>query len=275
MGEPLFDGLSAAIVASGAVAVWMLRSAAGETADSERARRLNVIGLLWLGVAVSLLLYRWIEATTSLPVASRPNVWTSGTLAVLCGIGVAAAVKAMVGGTREQQEASFAIMAVCAAGALLVAAAWEWALVASALLFGVIVARWFFKSPTNVACSEDETEDESDPPREPLLVFGVSTALLLLLLGTWQHVIEHETHRMTRSPRYSAWPRPTALRDAWERTDWVTKPGDVESRERVAETASREQRVAIGLSLLLLVVTAAAWRNSRFELTDEGTDHAG
>lgn len=272
MGEPLFDGLSAAIVASGVVAVWMLRSAKDEAADSDRARRLNVIGHLWLGVAVSLLLYRWIEPITSLPAASRPNFWTSGTLAGLSGIGLAAAVRVTIARTRKQRAVSFAITAVCTAGVLLVAGAWEWALVVTTLsLFGVLVARWLFMLSAKVT----SFGDESEPPREPLLVFGVSAALLLLLLGTWQHIVEHETQRKTRSPRYSAWPRPTALRDAWERTDWVTKPGNAGSRERVAETSSREQRVAMGLSLLLLVVAVATWRNSRLEWTDEEANHAG
>lgn len=271
MGEPLFDGISAAIVGSGTVAIWLLRSATVETTVLDRARRLSVVGHLWLGIAVSLLLYRWIVAVTSLPSESRPNDWSSGALAMICGIGLAAAVKVAIGGTREHSVVNFAIAAGCGAVALLIAAGWEWALLVTTLLLsGLAVASWIFQRTANAALS-DKTVDQ---PREPLLVFGVSVAFLLLLLGTWQHVVEQETQRKTRSPRYSAWPRPTALRDAWERTGWVAKPDDADSRVRVAEASSREQRVALGLSLLLLVVATAAWKNSLSEPADVEADHA-
>lgn len=272
MGEPLFDEISAAIVVSGAVAVWLLRWADAETTNADRARRLNIIGHLWLGVAVSLLLYRWIDAVTSLPSDSRPNLWRSGALTVMCGIGLAAAVKAVIGGAHTQRVWHFSIAAVCGAVALCIAAAWEWALLVLALLTsGLALATWISKRTASAAISDDEAVEQ---PREPVLVFCVSAALLLLLLGTWQHVVENEAQRKTRSPRYSAWPRSTALRDAWERTDWTAKQGADDSSIRVSQAAAHEQRVALGLGVLLLIVATSAWHRSHSKFAEAETDHA-
>lgn len=270
MGEPLFDEISAAIIGSGAVAVWLLRLACAETTNVDRARRFSVIGHLWLGLAVSLLLYRWIDAVTSLPNGSRPNLWSSGALTVMCGIGVVAAVKAVIGGAGAQRVWHFAITAACGVVALGIAGAWDWALL-TLVMSGLALATWLSKRAVNAAIPNDELDDQ---PREPVLVFGISAALLLLLLGTWQHVVEHETQRQTRSPRYSAWPRPTALRNAWERTDWTAKQGADDSSIRVAKSKSHEQRVALGLGVLLLVVAASALHKSNLRLAETETDHA-
>ena len=272
MGEPLFDEISAAIVGSGAVAILLLRLACVETTNVDHARRLSIIGHLWLSLAVSLLLYRWIDAVTSLPSDSRPNLWKSGALTVMCGIGLVAAVKAVIGGAHTHRIWHFAIAATCGAVALIIAAAWDWALLMLALLTtGLALAMWISKRAASAAVPDDEAVDQ---PREPVLVFCVSAALLLLLLGTWQHVVENETQRKTRSPRYSAWPRPTALRDAWERTDWTAKQGAADSSVRVSQAASREQRIALGLGVLLLVVATSAWHKSHPKFAEAETDHA-
>ncbi|TXT35795.1 MAG: hypothetical protein FD138_1213, partial [Planctomycetota bacterium] len=55
MGEPLFDGITAAIVLFGVAAIIVLRSAAAEVTDVRRSLRFDVAGHLLLGVAVSLL----------------------------------------------------------------------------------------------------------------------------------------------------------------------------------------------------------------------------
>lgn len=271
MGEPLFDGISAAVILAGAVAVLLLRSAVAETANPDRSRRLSVIGHVCLSIAVSLLLYRWIAAVTSLLLTFQPNVWRSGALSVACGIGLAAAVKAVIGGTSANLRRNFTVTGVCGVAALSIAATWEWALLVLAMLTsGLALAMWLSQRPTSIAIPNDEPTQ----PREPVLVFCVCAALLLLLVGTWQHVVEHESHRRTRSPRYSAWPRPSALHDAWERTGWIPKTEDADSRVRVAEASTREQLVATGLGLLLLVVAVTAWQTSRHQIADAETDHA-
>ena len=115
MGESLLDEFSAAIIGSGAVAVWLLQLACAESANFARARRLSVIGHLWLGLAVTLLLYRWVDAVTSLPSDSGSNLWSSGGLIAMCGIGLVAAVKTVIGGARHQRVWHFAIAILCGA----------------------------------------------------------------------------------------------------------------------------------------------------------------
>ena len=261
MGEPLFDGITGGIVSFGVAAFVVLRLAMTEVNDVRRAARFDLAGHLLLGIAVSLLLYRWASEITSLPPEVRPNVWLSGTLVVVCGLGIVAAVKAVLGGSAQRRMRDLVIAVMCGAIALSVVSAWEWVLL-TLTAAGVGLAMWRSTRTRDVAAS-NETEDRS---HEPALVMIVSAALLLLLLGTWQHVIEHETHRQTRSPRYSAWPRATALRDAWERTGWTAKPQDDQSSRRVADIAAHEQRVALGLGTLLLIVAVSAWRRARFEI---------
>lgn len=271
MGEPLFDGVSAAIVLSGAAAIIVLRSA--ESASADRNRRLGLIGHLLLGVSISLLLYRWVDAVTSLPADARPSSWHSGALAVACGIGLVAAMKALIGLTASNRIQNFVIATLCGAAALMLAAAWEWAwLILTLLASGVARTLWIAKRADRNAASH---RDADEPLREPALVLLVSAALLLLLLGTWQHVVEHETQRKTRSPRYSAWPRATALSDAWERTGWTVKPNTSDADARLPDAASREQHVALGLAVLLLVVVATAWCPTEPTFADSETDHAG
>jgi hypothetical protein len=273
MGEPLCDEISAALIGSGLVSIWLLRSANAETANLDRARRLTVIGHLWLGLAISLLLYRWIDALTSLPSALRPNLWRSGALTATCGIGLAAAVKAVIGEARRARIRNFAIASACGVVALGIAAAWNWAFLVLMLLIGSLtLATWNSKRVASAVILDDERTDQS---REPVLVCLVGAAVLLLLLGTWQHVVEYEAQRTTRSPRFSAWPRPSALRDAWERTDWTTKRGAADSSARVAKSASHEQRVALGLGLCLLVVSTFGWHKSHPKFVESEADHAG
>ncbi len=268
MGEPLFDGVSAAIVVSGAVAIIVLRSA--EAANLDRSRQLSLIGHLLLGVSVSLLLYRWVDAVTSLPPEARPNVWRSGALAVACGIGLVAAVKSVIDPTVIGRFKHLTAAVGCAESALLLAAEWQWALLLQVLwLGGFALAKWF--SPR---AGHEKMADECDRHHEPALVLFASSALLLLLLGTWQHVVEHETQRKTRSPRYSAWPRATALRDAWERTGWTVKPQPSDDAG-LSNTPPREQHVALGLGALLLLFVTASRYQPEPKIADSEADHAG
>lgn len=272
MGEPLFDGVSAAIVLFGSVAVIVLRSVSVDAESVERTRRFHFVGHLLLGISVSLLLYRWIDAMTMLPADARPNVWLGGALSTACGIGLVAAVKAVIAESIASRVRYFVIAAASGAISLAIASAWDWALLLLALLSsGIALVQWN-STRTRVT---DSSPDDAEAPREPALVLTVSASLLLLLLGTWQHIVANEVQRKTRSSRYSAWPRATALRNAWERTGWVAKPNDDKSAEQVADVASQEQRIAIGLGSLLLVVAVAACCRTSHESTATEADHAG
>lgn len=298
MGEPLFDGVSAAIVLFGSAAAVVLRLAGVDAENVERTRRFNLAGNMLLGIAVSLLLYRWIDAVTLLPELSRSNVWRSGALSIACSIGIVAAMKAVIGPSVVSRVRHFGIAGVYCTISLLIPWTWEWTfqkLSRLALLFafshimaqgmellfltimiltmlapGIALAMWF---PIRAMSAAPMTAD-GDEHREPALLLFTSAALLLLLFGTWQHVIEYEAQRRTRSPRYSAWPRATALRNAWERTGWETKPDDEASAIRVANVASREQRIALGLGSLLLVVALAARHRANHEAAVSEADHA-
>lgn len=272
MGESLFDGVSAAIVLFGSVAVIVLRSAGVDAENVERSRRFNLAGNVLLGIAVSLLLYRWIDAVTVLPTDARPNLWWSGALSTACGIGLVAAVKAVIAESIASRIHYFVIAAGSGVVSLVIASVWDWALLLVALLSpGIALAQW---GSIRTRVADSSTEDE-ETPREPALVLTVSALLLLLLLGTWQHVIANEVQRKTRSVRYSAWPRATALRNAWERTGWAAKPDDDKSAKQVVDVASHEQRIAMGLGSLLLVVAAMACRRTNREPTTTEANHAG
>ncbi len=272
MGEPLFDGVSATIVLFGSVAVIVLRSAGVDAENVERKRRFNLVGHLLLGVSVSLLLYHWIDAVTLLPADARPSYWWSGSLSTACGIGLVAAVKAVIAESIARRVQYFLIAAISGAISLAIASAWDWALLLLALLSsGIALAQW---SSTRTRVANPPPEDV-ESSRELALVLTASALLLLLLLGTWQHVIANEAQRQTRSSRYSAWPRATALRNAWERTGWAAKPDDDKSAKQVADVASREQRIALGLGSLLLVVAATACCRTNREPTTTEADHAG
>lgn len=272
MDEPLFDGMTAVIVFLGAAAVIALRSASADVSNVERSRRVNLVGHLLIGIAISLLLFRWADAVTGLPPDVHPNLWRSGALSVSCGIGLVAAVKTVVGVSIACRVRYFLIAAVGGMVSLCTASAWDWALLLLAMLsIGFVLAKWC----STRACLLNQTTDAEATQHEPALVLVISALLLLLLLGTWQHVIENETQRKTRSPRYSAWPRATALRNAWERTGWTAKPGDDESAKLAADVALREQHIAIGLGSLLLIVAASAFCRASHQPTIEEANHAG
>ena len=262
MEEPLFDVMTAVIVCVGVASVVVLRSASHEATTAEHVPRLRLLGHLLLGIASSLLLYRWVDAMTALPLEIRPNAWRSGALIAACGIGLIAAVKAVTDLSTNGRFQYFVIAAACGAVSLFIAAVWNWAMLLSVLLLaGIVSAQWRSKHIRTAP----QLANEEDSSHEPALATVVSAMLLLLLLGTWQHVIENETQRRTRSTRYSAWPRTTALRNAWERTGWIVKSRDDESAQKLAKIASHEQSVALGLGTLLLVVIASTWYRSNPE----------
>lgn len=271
MDEPLFDGVSAAIVFLGAAAVIVLRSAAADDSNSKRVRRWNLVGHLLLGIAVSLLLFRWIDSVTDLPSKIRPNEWRSGALAVACGIGLAAAVKAIIENSTVGRIRYFVITGASGTIAMCIASAWDWALLSLAFLSsGVALAL----RPTTRTDSVEPSFTSETQQREPALVVIVSAMLLLLLLGTWQHVLDHESRRKTRSPRYSAWPRVTAIRDAWQRSSWTANPQDDNSATTVSKVTSREQHIALGLGSLLVVIAIAARYRANCEPIIEEVNHA-
>lgn len=270
MGEPLFDEISAAFVLCGLAAMLVLRSAA-ECSEPEGAKTRGVVGHVLLGIAVSLLLFRWAAGVTSLPGSVRPHLLWSGSLAAACGIGLIAGVKAVLADATVQR-ASYAMVSVaCMTIALCIASAWSWAFLLLTLsIVGAVLWRCWLAA--RIVVEDSEPRDAS---REPVLVAVVSAALLVLLLGTWEHAATNETQRRTRSTRYSAWPRVTALRDAWERTGWVAKPSDDRSAEQVVAVASREQDLAVGLGTLLLLVIVAARRRAAQADAETEVDHAG
>ena len=272
MDEPLFDGLTAAIVFLGASAVIVLRSATADVVNLERTKRLDIAGHLLLGIASSLLLYRWVDAMTILSPESRPNAWRGGALSAACGIGLIAAVKSVIGASMVGRVRYFVIAATSGTIALFIASAWDWAVLLLVMLSaGIAGGQWF----STFARTVPQATDEKQPQGAPALVLLLSAVLMLLLLGTWQHVIENETQRQTRSTRYSAWPRATALRNAWERTGWAAKPMVDESAKRVTDVAAREQRIALGLGSLLLIVAVSARCRTSHEPAIAEADHAG
>jgi len=272
MGEPLFDGVSAAIVLFGLISVLALRASVVDAEIIQRARKFDLAGHVLLGIAVSLLLFRWIDAVTDLSLEARPSFWRSGSLSTTCGIGLIAALKAVIAGTIARRVQYFVITAVSAVISLAIASAWDWALLVLAMLCsGLAVAQWC----TTRNRISDDSLDDVESPREPVLVLGISAMVVLLLLGTWEHVITNEAQRKTRSSRYSAWPRATALRNAWERTGWSARTADDNSTQQVEDVAAREQWIALGLGSLLLVVAATACFRTRHAPTTLETDHAG
>lgn len=268
MGEPLFDMTSAAIVVLGTAAVAFMHSSTDDAVNAQRRRRLSVVGHALLGLAVSLLLYRWVGSVTSLPANVQPNFWRSGSLCVSCGIGIIAAFKAVLSPTPTLRGLYFVISVTSSAVALMIASAWDWALLLLALLAAGIALT--LRNTADV--SNATANEEANGQQEPGLVTFFSAGFLLLLLGTWQHVIQNETHRQTRSPRYSAWPRATALRDAWERTGWNIKPEDAKSAEQVERAYFDEQRIALPLAALLLIVALLPRRLVRQPSSE--SDHA-
>ncbi len=301
MGEPLVDGLTVLTVLLNVAAVAVIRwnaTAGANAADaaSERARQFNVIGQVLLGLGVAPLLWRWIVTFKSLPADGRIDSWRWMLLITFCGAGVAAAVKVVTANRSRERWQSFLMVGGCCVAVLAVAAQWDWTMLVLAVVVGTAWFLWRTQwwqgtrpTPQRALRGEQEVVGSSafgrpacrTPPeggttnlfflaylnaREPVIVVLSAAALLLLILGTWNHVLDRETHRQTRSARYSAWPRATALQDAWERTDWIAKPDDAESARRVEESASREKRIVVGLGFLLSVVASVSWSQSRCDL---------
>lgn len=262
MDEPLFDGLTAVGAFLAIVAVLTLRSVDEPPANSNRAKQRHVVGLVLLALSVGALLFRWIDSATEVSAETQLGSVRQGLLTAVCGFGVAAAILSVTAVSLAARVKSFLAVAMCGTIALMLAAAWEWALLWTALLaFGAWAMMKLSRRETNV------TGLDGDAPRESSLIMLGAVSLLVLLLGTWQHVVEYESQRQTRSQRYSAWPRATALANAWERSGWVvkadendSKKSDLASAELVSQVALREQRIAWGLGAMMLVVAGVAWR---------------
>ncbi len=268
MNEPLFDSLTAVSALFAMAAVWTLKPADPPPANAERIKQRHAIGQSLLALSVGALLYRWIDSVMALSVADRLGSVRQAFLTAVCGFGIAAAILSVTATTVTARVKSFLAVAVSGAIALIIAAAWEWVLLWIALLaFGCWIA--LRATQKNAESAEDRDDSVDETPRESSLIMFAATSMLVLLLGTWQHVVEHESQRHTRSTRYSAWPRATALANAWERSGWVVKKDETNlqksdplSAELVTTLATREQHIAWGLGAMLLVVTGVAWRQS-------------
>lgn len=264
MNEPLFDGLTVVGAFLAIAAVLTLRPADPPPTNVDRVKQRHIIGLVLLALTVGALLLRWIDSATAFSAENRLGSFRHGLLMAVCGLGVAAAILSVTATTLAARVKSFLAVALCGAISLMLAAAWEWALLWTALLaFGA----WAMMKLS--ACEANVAGLDGDAPRESGLIMLAAVSLLVLLLGTWQHVVEHESQRQTRSQRYSAWPRATALANAWERSGWVVKADDDDSKqpdrasaELVSQVAAREQRIAWGLAAMMLVVAGVAWRQA-------------
>jgi hypothetical protein len=272
MGEPLFDTLTAVIVLSGAAACVILSRGDATHANNSATRWHVVVGQVLLGFAVSLLLWRWIDSFWSVATAGKSaSVWLSISLTAFCGIGIAGAVKALFGVTVHSRHIGFLTTSGCGVAAMLLAQAWSVALASLTLLTGAAFAeRWWphgtaprHPSPFPGGEREPDTCGASRPDNrihEPMLLLVTGVGLLVLLLGTWQHVLDYEVQRKTRSQRYSAWTRPRALENAWERTDMLPRPTDPQTPARSAQLRAREMATSAGLFALLLIVAGYGWR---------------
>ena len=231
------------------------------------------LGQVLLGFAVSLLLWRWIDSYWSVSSAGKTaSVWLSiGLTAFFCGIGIAGAVNALFGVTAHSRQIGFLITCGCGVAAMLLAQAWLVALLSLTMLTGAaFTERWWphgtaprHPSPLSGGEREPDTCDVYRPDHrvhEPTLLLVTGIGLLVLLLGTWQHVLDYEVQRKTRSQRYSAWTRPRALENAWERTDVLPRPTDPQSPARSGQLSARETATSAGLFALLLIVAGYGWR---------------
>jgi len=287
MNEPLFDSLTAVSAFFAIAAVLTLRPADPPPTNVDRIKQRHVVGLVLLVLSVAALLFRWIDCLMTVPVELRSGAYgrvKTGTdypillnfetikhalLTIICGFGIVAAILSVTVVTVADRVKSFLAVAACGTIALMIAAAWEWALLWITLLaFGCWAVLRITQRIAKTAESTIEMPDEA--PREPGLIMLAAASVLVLLLGTWQHVVKNESQRNTRSQRYSAWPRATALANAWERSGWVVKSDennpkkpDRASSELVTTLASREQHIAWGLATMMLVVAGVAWRQSK------------
>jgi hypothetical protein len=258
MGEPLLDHNSILVVVLGCFAVLLLRCQTTVSSRGNQPTPLRLLANILLGFAAWMLSVRWMNTQASIAADSRPSLWLSSLLSVACGLSVFFAVKTVVAESLAWRIRHFcATLAGCAA-ALFSVAFWLWGALLITLSVSVFVL--FLRRPKPIAMLGLRRILRGEP-RESGLVTMTGAALLLVLLGSWQHVFDHEIQRQTRSPRFSAWPRASALRDAWERTGWIASPRDESSGNRVAVVSAQEQRVAWGLGSLLMLLSFVAWRD--------------
>lgn len=297
MNEPLWDGMSAAAVVFGVIAVVVLRIARGSPNPSSSTKTLSLVGYVALVLCLAVFLIRWAQGISALADDQRPSFVRSAALLMSCAAGVGVAISLLASRDQRAQRNHFAFLSGLVATACFFAV-WQWAVLVLVL---IVPGVWF---ATNSKREQSRTHlpqqnsNQSDVPaladalgstrqtpegvqineghatatKEPVLVGVLTALLLLLLLGTWDHVFEREIQRETRSPRYSAWPRATALHDAWQRTGWTVKPEDKGSVKFVESTASREQHIAWGLGALMLVIAVAARGVSKSESDVPPTD---
>lgn len=269
MNEPLFDSLTAVSAFLAVAAVLTLRPADPPPTNVDRIKQRHIAGLALLVLSVGALLYRWIGSVVTVPTDMRLGIVREALLTATCGFGIAAAILSVTATALADRVKSFLAVAACGAIALMIGVAWEWALLwVSLLAFGCWAVLRITQRIAKTAESTIEMPD--DAPREPGLIMFAAASVLVLLLGTWQHVVKNESQRNTRSQRYSAWPRATALANAWERSGWVVKSDennpkklDRASAELVTRLAAREQHIAWGLATMMLVVAGVAWRQSK------------
>ena len=269
MNEPLFDSLTAVSAFFAIAAVLTLQPADPPPTNVDRIKQRHIVGLALLALSVGALLYRWIGTVVTVPTGMRLGIIREALLTATCGFGIAAAILSVTAMALADRVKSFLAVAACGAIALMIAAAWDWALLwISLLAFGCWAVLRITQRIAKTAESTIEMLDEA--PRESGLIMLAAASVLVLLLGTWQHVVKNESQRNTRSQRYSAWPRATALANAWERSGWVVKSDennpknpDRASSELVTTLASREQHIAWGLATMMLVVAGVAWRQSK------------
>ncbi|HLQ46497.1 MAG TPA: hypothetical protein VK137_17265, partial [Planctomycetaceae bacterium] len=162
MDEPLFDGLTAVSVLLGAAAAVMLQSDGWEVAAADRAQRRRAAGHVLLGLCLVPLLSRWVGSVLALPPEFRPGWGRCGAMSVACGAGIVAAIKLVTTATIVSRVTSFLVMAGCGMLALIVAAAWEWALLWLTLLAaGTWTAMWTHRRARAVRLLISTTPDEA------------------------------------------------------------------------------------------------------------------
>lgn len=258
MGEPLLDHNSILVVTLGCFAVLLLRWKTPEISQANLPSRLRLLGNILLGIAVWLLSVRWMNTQASIAAGSRPSLWLSSLLSVACGFSAFFAVKTVVVESLKWRIRYFCATLAGGVVALFSVAHWFWGTLLIALLVCVLVLRTRNLKTSAMLGLHGVVWGES---RESGLVMMAGAALLLMLLGSWQHVFDNELQRQTRSPRFSAWPRPSALHDAWERTGWITSPRDQSSASHATIVSTQEQRVAWGLGSLLMLLCFVSWRD--------------
>jgi hypothetical protein len=260
MGEPLLDHKSILVVTLGCFAVLLLRWKTPEISQSNRPSRRCLLGNILLGIAVWMLSVRGMNTQASIAAGSRPSLGLSSLLSVACGLSAFFAVKTVVVESLKWRIWYFCATLAGVAVALFSVALGLWGALLMALAASVLIV--LQRRPETVV-RLGLCDDLLSKPRESGFVMLTGAALLLILLGSWQHVFDNEMQRPSRSTRFSAWPRASALRDAWERTRWIASERDEHSASRVASVSAQEQRVAWGLGSLLTLLCFVAWRESQ------------